>query len=109
MKRTLLTLAAAITLSAFAFAGTSDKVTLTSPLIVAATKEEAKNLDQMLQDGDNEGAKSEFADGKLAVIPPGSTIYVVGVGWDGVDTLRYKGRVVYAPNKEVSKLVYGNQ
>ena len=74
-----------------------------------ATKDEAKNLDQMINDGDKDGISAEYKQGVLAVIKPGETVYVVDIGWDGVDTLRYHGQVWYAPNHEVHMIIYGNQ
>ncbi len=82
---------------------------LQNPLFVAATKEEAKNLDQMINDGDKDGIKAEYKQGLLSIIKPGETVYVVDIGWDGVDTLRYHGQVCYAPNHEVHMIIYGNQ
>ena len=110
MKRTLLIITLAVTAAVCtARAGTSDKIILKQPLIVATTKDECKNLGQMLQDGDKEGATAEFAEGKLAAINAGETIYVVDVGWDGIVTIRYHGQICYAPNHEVHVIVYGNQ
>jgi hypothetical protein len=108
MKKTFVVIVLA-TLAISATAGTSDKIVLEQPLIVAATKDEAKNLAQMIDDGDKDGMAAEYKQGLLEVIKPGETVYVVNIGWDDVDTLRYHGQLCYAPNHEVHVIIYGNQ
>jgi len=109
MKRTLLTLATAFTLSASAVAGTSDKVLLKYPLAVTAYKEDVSNLEQILEDEDKDGLDTLVKAGRVVMIPPGQTVYVVNIGSDDVDTLRYHGVPCYAPNHEVHVIIYGNQ
>jgi hypothetical protein len=108
MKKTFLVIALAA-LAISATAGPSDKVVLDQPLFVAATKADAKNLEQMFEDGDKDGMYAAYKQGSLDIIKPGETVYVVSVGWDDVDTLRYHGQVCYAPNHEVHVIIYHNQ
>lgn len=64
----------------------------------------------MIDDNDRDGMKAEYEQGALDVIKPGETVYITSIGLlDGIDTVRYHGKVFYAPNHEVSKLVYGNE
>jgi hypothetical protein len=63
----------------------------------------------LINGGKKISIKTKNKSGNLNVIKPGETVYVVAIGSDGVDTLRYKGQTVYAPNHEVHMLIYGNQ
>ncbi|MBV9274590.1 MAG: hypothetical protein JO333_11900 [Verrucomicrobia bacterium] len=104
MKRPILTAIAALTLAISAKA--EDKVTLGQGLFVAGTPTEAAKIQDMLNSDDRDGMLAECDRGNVVLIPPGETVYVTSIG--NVDTLRYKGRTVYAPNHEVHIVVYSD-
>jgi len=105
MKRTLLTVASTIALAIPAF---PIQLTVDQPLFVAGNKENAKTLENMLDDRDTNGIVAAEDASEVREIPAGAVFYLVDRdALTGVHTVRYNGKIAYAPHSELDQLTHG--
>jgi hypothetical protein len=101
MKRSLITVAITAALTVGAFAGLPMK--FTQALFVAGTPNNAKALEEMLDDRDAKGISAQIDDGAFGIIPAGSEVFL-GEIKDGVAVIRFNGEDDYAPMAELMRV-----
>ena len=105
MKKLILSLTAVASLTmANVEAETSSAFILGEAAIVAVDKESGKSLHDIIDDGDKDGLVGLYEAGKIKLIPAAKKFYVVSIGFDFIDTVRYQGITYYMPNRELIKL-----
>jgi hypothetical protein len=98
MKRSLITVAITAALTVGAFAGLPMK--FTQALFVPNN---AKALEEMLEDRDTKGISAQIDDGAFGIIPAGSQVFL-GEIKDGVAVIRFNGEDDYAPMAELMRV-----
>jgi hypothetical protein len=99
---------AAITFLTASYTYAGIQLTVDQPLLVAGTKNNAKILEELIEDRDYNGIVQNEDQNNFGEIPAGAVFYIEHLDmWGDVDTIRYNGEIDYVPHAELNRVTHG--